>query len=261
MIERMNIEHTSTTASTATFGATKALLIFATYMACQFLASVCVGIVIGFWVALSGVHDPDTIAEISSAVRGPTVVIGLIVSGLIVVLLVRKFAAGSIVGRSKDGIGWSLGRPAYLLGGILLGSALAFAYLSIVSALVPPDPEMSRGPLAEMATTPGLSQWSWVIIAIIVAPPLEEFLFRGVLFSGIARSWGSTIAALLVTALFVVIHLPETIHYWPSMIAVLVLGITTLGVRIRSESLGPAVTVHTAYNFVLVVTVSFLSTG
>lgn len=97
-------------------------------------------------------------------------------------------------------------------------------------------------------------------LAIIVAPPLEEFLFRGVLFSGMARSLGPTIAALLVTAVFVVIHLPETIHYWPSAVAVLLLGATVRLMRIRSESLGPAITLHLAYNLVLVVTISLVPT-
>ena len=247
--------------STSPLGATRALLIFAVYIASQFVASVLLGVVVGLTYALSGVQDPDAISVISSSVQGPVLVIGLIVSALIVVQMVRRFAPGSIKDRSKDGIGWSLGEPAYLLSGLVIGITLGLGYLSVASVLVPPDPEMSRGPLAELAITPGLSQLSWVFIAIIVAPPLEEFLFRGVLFSGIAQSWGQSIAALLVTALFVIIHLPETIHYWPSMIAVLLLGITTLLMRVKSESLGPAVTLHVAYNLVLVITVSLISMG
>lgn len=242
-------------------GATRALLIFAVYIAAQIVASVLLGVVIVLIYRLSGVQDPDVIMELSTAARGPVVVFGLIFSAFIVVLMVRRFATGSISGRSKDGIAWSLGEPAHLLNGLVIGVALALGYLSIASVFIPPGPNLPRSPLAEMATTPGLSQLSWIFIAVIVAPPLEEFLFRGVLFSGFARSWGQSIAALLVTALFVIIHLPETIHYWPSMVAVLSLGVAALLIRMRSESLGPAITLHLAYNLVLVITVSFLSTG
>ncbi|MFQ5801587.1 MAG: lysostaphin resistance A-like protein [Candidatus Methylomirabilales bacterium] len=257
----IDIASASDAHSTTPLGATKALLVFVVYIASQFVASILLGVVVGLTYALSGVHAPDTVAEISRSVQGPALVIGLIVSALIVVQMVRRFAPGSIKGRSRDGIGWSLGEPAYLLSGLVIGVALGIGYLSIASVLVPPDPDMARGPLAEMAITPGLSQLSWVFIAIVLAPPLEEFLFRGVLFSGIARSWGQSIAALLVTALFVIVHLPETRYYWPSVIAVLLLGITTLLMRVKSESLGPAVTLHLAYNLVLVITVSLVSMG
>ena len=241
--------------------ATRALLIFAVYIAAQIVTGVLLGVVIVLIYRLSGVQDPDVIVKLNTAARGPVVVVGLIFSACIVVLMVRQFATGSISGRSKDGIAWSLGEPAYLLNGLVIGVALALGYLAIASVFVPPGPDLPRGPLAEMATTPGLSQLSWIFIAVIVAPPLEEFLFRGVLFSGFARSWGQSIAALLVTALFVVIHLPETVYYWPAMVAVLSLGVAALLIRMRSESLGPAITLHLAYNLVLVITVSFVSTG
>lgn len=257
----VNIERAVNAAAAPPLGATRALFIFVVYLAAQFVASVLLGVAVGLIYTINGMQDPDALVELSSAARGPAVVMGLVISALIVVLMVRKFAAGSIRGRSKDGIAWSLGEPAYLLSGLVIGVVLGLGYLSLAAVFLPADPNMPRGPLAEMATTPGLSQLSWIFIAVILAPPLEEFLFRGVLFSGMARSWGQSIAALLVTALFVVIHLPETIHYWPSMIAVLLLGVAALLMRIRSEALGPAVTLHLAYNLVLVITVSLLSTS
>lgn len=242
-------------------GATKALLIFVIYIAAQIVASLLLGVVVVLIYGLGGQQNPDVVAGLSTALRGPVVVIGLIFSAAIVVWTVRKFAPGSISGRSKDGIAWSLGEPADLRHGLVIGVALGLGYLSIASVFVPPGPDVPRGPMAEMAITPGLSQLSWVFMAVIVAPPLEEFLFRGVLFSGIAQSWGQSVAALVVTALFFIIHLPETIHYWPAMAAVLSLGVATLLIRMRSGSLGPAITLHLAYNLVLVITVTFLSTA
>jgi membrane protease YdiL (CAAX protease family) len=179
----------------------------------------------------------------------------MVVAGSVVVLLTRHFARGSLGDRSADGIAWARGTMAALIFGFSVGGLLSLGYLLVTSFLLPPDPELSLGPMARMAATPGKTRLYWTVVALAVAPPLEEFLFRGVMFSGLSRTWGRAVGAVVSTALFVLLHTPETMVYWPSKVAITLLGVGALLFRMRAAALGPAVAVHFAYNFVLVMAI------
>ncbi len=101
----------------------------------------------------------------------------------------------------------------------------------------------------------GWQRLGWAVLALFVAPPVEEFLFRGVLWSGLVRSMGSGKAGVVVTLLFVASHVTEARGYWPAWIAISVLAVAALAVRVRSGSLLPPVVLHTSYNAVLVAAV------
>jgi uncharacterized protein len=90
------------------------------------------------------------------------------------------------------------------------------------------------------------------VIALLYAPVIEELLFRGLLFKGFSASWGVKTAGVVVTVLFVVLHLFETINYWPATVAVTTMAIGTLLARIRTGSLIPSVAMHFAYNAAVV---------
>jgi membrane protease YdiL (CAAX protease family) len=95
----------------------------------------------------------------------------------------------------------------------------------------------------------------WAILAIGVAPPTEELLFRGVLYAGFARSWGARAAAVVTTALFVALHAPEIRGYWPGWMVIASLGALALRARLRTGSLAPAIALHVGYNLALVVVI------
>jgi membrane protease YdiL (CAAX protease family) len=87
----------------------------------------------------------------------------------------------------------------------------------------------------------------------VVAPPVEEFVFRGVLFAGFRRSWKTGAAGALVTLLFIAAHFTEVAGYGPAVIAVALVGAATLVARIATDSLAPAIALHASYNLGLVV--------
>ena len=103
-----------------------------------------------------------------------------------------------------------------------------------------------------MAAQSGLQRGAWALVAFFFAPITEEFLFRGVLFAGFARKLGIVAAAFIVTALFVALHLFETINYLPALIAVTMMATVAILLRIRSGSLLPSVLVHATYNLTVV---------
>jgi len=92
-------------------------------------------------------------------------------------------------------------------------------------------------------------------MALLVAPVVEELLFRGVVYGGYRSSYGPVRAALLTTTVFWLLHLTEMIYFWPSMIGVAGLAIAALWFRLRSAAIGPAVAVHFGYNAVLAVAI------
>jgi membrane protease YdiL (CAAX protease family) len=109
------------------------------------------------------------------------------------------------------------------------------------------------GPLAAAAVRGGVTRLAWAFLALVFAPIVEEFFFRGLLFAGFAHSWGNRVGALIVTVLFIVMHLFETFRYWPATVTVSLLAVGTLAARRFSGSLAPAITFHAGYNLVVVV--------
>jgi membrane protease YdiL (CAAX protease family) len=238
-------------------GAGSALLILLGYLGTQLLSGVLIAVVanIGLTLSRANLDDPSTRARLQSAIEASVIMVSVMLSGFVLVLLVRYFARGAIGGRSAEGIAWSGGTVAELTLGGLVGGLLGLGYVLVASWLFPPPPDFSIGPLARLALTPGLARLCWVVLGLALAPPLEELLFRGVLFSGLARSWGRGAGAVLSTVLFTALHLPETLGYWPAVLAITLLGGSALALRLHTSAVGPAVAVHFAYNCVGVVTI------
>jgi len=111
-----------------------------------------------------------------------------------------------------------------------------------------------------MLTSGGLATVIVGIAAVLCAPLIEEFLFRGVMLAGFTRSFGLPAAVVLSTGLFVAVHIPELMHYWPGTIGVGGMAVVAVAVRIQFKSLGPAIAVHLGYNGALIalLTLSFL---
>jgi membrane protease YdiL (CAAX protease family) len=107
-----------------------------------------------------------------------------------------------------------------------------------------------------MAVTPGLSQLLWIISVLLLAPPIEELLFRGILYGGYRRSFGPVWAGVLTTSVFVICHLPEMVYFLPSIVGITGFAIAALWLRLRAAAIGPAVAAHFGYNAVLAIAVA-----
>jgi membrane protease YdiL (CAAX protease family) len=165
------------------------------------------------------------------------------------------FAVSLISGRDRlrSGArgGFGLVRPApwTTTAGIVLALGLAAAFVFGVAALVPLDGTEKLGPMAKVATSSPGAKLLWAAFAVLVAPPTEEFVFRGVLLAGLQTRFSDFTAVVIVTALFVLGHVTEAIAYAPAFLAIGALGILTALLRIRFGSLVPSIAAHAAYNF------------
>ncbi len=95
-------------------------------------------------------------------------------------------------------------------------------------------------------TVPHYREWSF-LLAVIVAPPAEEFLFRGLLYRALDREWGGW-AAIGGSAAFFAIYHPVL-----SWLPVGLLGIGNAILFRKSGNLAPAVLLHMVYNAVVLV--------
>jgi membrane protease YdiL (CAAX protease family) len=92
-------------------------------------------------------------------------------------------------------------------------------------------------------------------VLALVAAPIEEFVYRGVLFSGLSRSLGTLWSGLFATVVFVLAHLLEVRTYWPALFSVTLVATTLVVLRIKMKSFVPGVLCHAAYNAMVVAVV------
>ena len=88
--------------------------------------------------------------------------------------------------------------------------------------------------------------------ATFTAPLVEEVVYRGLLYSAFQRRFGVTLAVVLVTILFTVVHIPqyssESIPDYATVIMLLLLSLTLTMIRVRTNNLLPCIIFHTIVN-------------
>lgn len=93
-------------------------------------------------------------------------------------------------------------------------------------------------------------------VVVVIAPLIEELLFRGVILSRLRRSFGPRTSIAISAALFSVFHLldPDTRFVVPGLFVIgLVLGWQAL----RTDRIGLAITTHAGVNLLAVVFLFF----
>ena len=118
--------------------------------------------------------------------------------------------------------------------GALVASLAGVPYLIILRrfGLLPPIP-----PEALAAAR------SWLIpLAVVAAPIFEEFIFRGLIFGGLRRTFGGWSSALASAGIFAIVH-PHL-----SVVPVFVMGVVAARVYDRAGMLLAPMLVHAGYN-------------
>jgi ABC-2 type transport system permease protein len=90
-------------------------------------------------------------------------------------------------------------------------------------------------------------RWWIPLLAVVAAPIFEEFIFRGLIFGGLRRSWGVGPAAVASAAVFAIVHPPL------SMIPVFGLGLCAALAYERSKILLAPMIAHAVYNAAVIV--------
>ena len=135
---------------------------------------------------------------------------------------------------------------------VLLGLSLGVGFFVFTKYGVLPPDDLPQPLFDAMMGAPLLLQIGWALMFAFLFPVVEETLFRGFLFTGLAQSWGPGLAAMVTTVLFVAVHMPKVLEYWPALLAVSLIGSLTILIRVRTGSLAPGIAMHCTYNGFLV---------
>lgn len=184
----------------------------------------------------------------------PVALPGSLVAGGLALLLVlrgwqRRFGASAL----QRILGLSWGSARQIAAGALAGAVVVIVVLPLAAL----EPNRAAPPdlLTQLAVSSRAALRAWMISAVILAPPIEELMFRGVLLGSLAENWSLRGAALVSGVTFWLMHAPEFVH-WPAAVSIAVLTILVTWLRVRTRSLGPSIAAHFAYNLLLAVFMS-----
>ena len=143
--------------------------------------------------------------------------------------------------------GWTLLMMLPLTFAVMMINAVIVVTVSAVSSDVPTAREQILG----QETSVAIPDLLWLILAgAVLAPIVEEFLFRGLLYRYFRKRRSRAFAMVLTAALFAVAHLVPTLI--PSLF---VFGIFLAWVVERYGSLYPAMALHSLNNLTSILVV------
>lgn len=237
------------------FGAMRASWIAVCYFAAQLATMVFVMGAVGVARALN--EHSAQLPRMDAASTLTVGAFGVVLGTLLAYHMVRQSFSTSPTGEFENTLGLRA-VPASALGvSALIGFGLALTNATLVTRWFPPSETDSLGPLVAAVEQGGWGRTVCCLFAVVLAPPAEEFVFRGVLFSGFARRWGMPIAASLATLVFVSGHVAGPKPHWPALVAVGLLGTAAQAARIMSGSLAPGLLMHFTYNACLMLPTLF----
>lgn len=129
---------------------------------------------------------------------------------------------------------------------VLLGVGLFLVAAALANLLGAEKPTQ----LEQLINSSVGARYAIAALAVLTAPFVEEFIYRGVLYSALQRTIGVNAAVVFVLALFTLIHVPQ---YWPNVgviSAVALLSIVLTIVRAYSGRLLPCIVIHMTFNAV-----------
>jgi len=139
--------------------------------------------------------------------------------------------------------GLSLPRAARCFMGVI-----ALALFTLVALVLLPDKQSF--PLEQLFTS---RRAAYLVggFAVLVAPFMEELIFRGVLFAFLENLVGLRFAVVSTALLFAGLHVPEYWGAWHHAALILLVGVAFSMARGLTGSLAPSVILHFAYNTTL----------
>lgn len=226
-----------------------------------FLLQAFVGGVIAAMIGL-GVFLLDhgqPVAEIMTAIKAvlarPNVNVGLVAGALggataIMLWLVRR--QWPLLWRRTTVPGFGLAPPrdaSFYAIAVVAGIALPIVGGMLTQALahghrVPQDIKQ-LGAHASLA-----AKFVLMMVAIAIAPLIEEVLFRGVLLSAWLKRLNVGWAVACTSLVFALVHLPDLKFLWYGLPNLAMLGAAFAWLRLKSNSLWPAVIAHGMNNLV-----------
>lgn len=208
-----------------------------------------VSLVAGIYIAAHG-------GDLRSPVEGIRVSVGAFLGFQIGVILLTILAAGFFSSNRADMLALQPPRGGWrVLGASLVPLfALTGVWTALLAWLRPDVVVTDLRPFKEMLEAGGIVT---LLVIAVGAPLSEELLFRGFLFSGLAKSrlglWGT---AILTSAAWTALHAGYSVF---GLIEVLMIGLYFSWLLIRTGSLWVTIFCHAVYNTVVGLVLYFIT--
>jgi membrane protease YdiL (CAAX protease family) len=128
----------------------------------------------------------------------------------------------------------------FILGGFLLAVAVQVASLSFGSNAKVPMQALFEDRRTAIAL---------LLMAVFVAPVVEETIFRGYIYPVVARSWGIAPGIFVTGVLFGLFHAPQLWGGWVQIASIVVVGIVFTFARAVTRTVFASYLLHVSYNF------------
>jgi membrane protease YdiL (CAAX protease family) len=153
-----------------------------------------------------------------------------------------------------DTIGWrKLETGRFPQFAIYLGLILAGFFLSVIvsfgSALFPPKKDLPIEILFQDRNTTLL----FMLIAVFLAPVVEETVFRGYIYPVLGRSFGKIWGIVATGTLFGLLHFFQLRGGWAQIALLVFVGIVLTFARAFSRTVVTGFVIHTSYNSIQVI--------
>lgn len=182
------------------------------------------------------------------AVKDPGAVLVQLLATLLahIFTLVVVWAVVTGFGRRPfwQALGWRWGRYLNLWSSIAIGLVLFLAGAALAKLLGGDTPTQ----LEQMLNSSAAARYAIAFLATLTAPLIEEFIYRGVLYSGLRKLIGTVAAVIFVAALFTAVHVPQYKTNLGVIAAVALLSLSLTVIRAVSGKLLPCFIVHLVFN-------------
>jgi membrane protease YdiL (CAAX protease family) len=231
----------------APWGLAGAVVVPTLSFAGQLILAMVLGAVAAFFLILLDPNLADDSEQLSRLVVLVTILPIALASSLLTLGLV--YASVSMVCRRPFLESLRITRPGRLTPLFVLAGIAAAAISVTLAGLFPPDElEKEGGALTELARSGLLGRAIWLVLAVLIAPVIEEILFRGYAYLGARQRLGPLGAGVGVTILFVAMHLTETGFYWPALVGIGTVAVLLIMIIQIGGNLTHCIACHLGYN-------------
>lgn len=237
--------------------AKRASVLFLVFIALQFIIALLISFPIGIYIGMTNTAGTDQAAALARFSQFELLLggISLLLAALVVFWMTRNTLPGSLNNGALASLGWRTAPNNSIVLACVIGVVIAAGLVFILIPAFPPAEGQSWGAMTTAAHSDSWQRYYWVVLVLLIAPPIEEFIFRGMLFTGLNNAFGTYLSAAVVTCLFVMVHVFEAMHYWPAWVGIFLLAVATMTLRIKYQSLVPALATHLSYNLIIVISV------
>ena len=158
--------------------------------------------------------------------------------------------------------------PAYLLLGMVLQMALAILVLPLIQLVgqeaVENPQEIQSLIVGDLTTS---ARVALMLSTALLAPVVEEFMFRGMLLQTTLARWGRRPALLITSVAFAVLHLVtlDPSQFLAAAVITLprffLMGLVVASLTLRKGRLGPAIFTHAGFNLIGVIALFVVPPG